>query len=148
MLQDLNWRTLDQRRIDNRLVLLDKVTYDLVAIPASDYLIRNTRPSYGNHSYAYRQITALRYSYKYSAAGLGWGFHIPSAPGHLELSDPWWPTSCEHCQRIKKVKVSNDQVNTIYHAIINWLASCSLVQQVWHNILQRSYTGWANYICA
>ena len=44
MLQDLNWRTLDQRRIDSRLVLLYKVTYDLVAIPASDYLIRNTRP--------------------------------------------------------------------------------------------------------
>ena len=39
MLQDLNWRTLDQRRIDSRLVLLYKVTYDLVAIPASDYLI-------------------------------------------------------------------------------------------------------------
>ena len=33
MLQDLN---LDQRRIDSRLVLLYKVTYDLVAIPASD----------------------------------------------------------------------------------------------------------------
>ena len=39
MLQDFNWRTLDQRRIDSRLVLLYKVTYNLVAIPASDYLI-------------------------------------------------------------------------------------------------------------
>ena len=28
----------DQRRIDCRLVMLYKVTYDLVAIPASDYL--------------------------------------------------------------------------------------------------------------
>ena len=54
MLQDLNWRTLDQRRIDSRLVLLYKVTYDLVAIPASDYLIRNTRPSSRNHPIAYR----------------------------------------------------------------------------------------------
>ena len=36
MLQDLNWRTLDQRRIDSRLVLLYNVTYDLVAIPASN----------------------------------------------------------------------------------------------------------------
>ena len=52
MLQDLNWRTLDQRRIDSRLVLLYKVTYDLVAIPASDYLIRNTRPSSRNHPIA------------------------------------------------------------------------------------------------
>ena len=38
MLRDLNWRTLDQRRIDSRLVLRYKVTYVLVAIPASDYL--------------------------------------------------------------------------------------------------------------
>ena len=53
MLQDLNWRTLDQRRIDSRLVLLYKVTYDLVAISASDYLIRNTRPSPRNHPIAY-----------------------------------------------------------------------------------------------
>ena len=62
MLQDLNWRTLDQRRIDSRLVLLYKVTYDLVAIPASDYLILNTRPSSRNHPIAYRQITSLRTS--------------------------------------------------------------------------------------
>ena len=45
MLQDLNWRPLDQRRIDSRLVLLYKITYDLVAIPAGDYLIRITRSS-------------------------------------------------------------------------------------------------------
>ena len=49
MLQDLNWRTLDQQRIDSRLVLLYKVTYHLMAIPASDYLMRNTRPSSRNH---------------------------------------------------------------------------------------------------
>ena len=45
MLKDLNWRPLDQRRIDSRLVMMYKVTYDLVAIPASDYLVRNTRAS-------------------------------------------------------------------------------------------------------
>ena len=49
MLQDFNCRTLDQRRIDSRLVLLCKVTYDLVAIPASDNLIRHTRPFSRNH---------------------------------------------------------------------------------------------------
>ena len=32
MLRDLNWRTLDQRRIDSRLVLLYKVTYGLVTV--------------------------------------------------------------------------------------------------------------------
>ena len=40
MLQDLNWRTLDQRRIDSRLVLLYKVKRDLVAIPTADFLTR------------------------------------------------------------------------------------------------------------
>ena len=66
MLQDLNWRTLDQRGIDSRLVLLYKVTYDIVAFPASDYLIRNTRPSSRNHLIAYRQITTLKDFYKYT----------------------------------------------------------------------------------
>ena len=45
MLEDLSWRFLNQRRIDSRLVMLYKVTYDLVAIPASQYLTRNTRLS-------------------------------------------------------------------------------------------------------
>ena len=56
LLKDLNWRPLDQRRIDSRLVMMYKVTYDLVAIPASDYLVRNTRASRHIHSLAYRQI--------------------------------------------------------------------------------------------
>ena len=33
MLQNLGWRTLDQMRIDNRLVMMYKITYDIVAIP-------------------------------------------------------------------------------------------------------------------
>ena len=45
MLRDLNWHTLDQRRIDSRLVLLYNITYDLVTIHAFDYLILNTRLS-------------------------------------------------------------------------------------------------------
>ena len=45
MLKDLNWPPLDQRHIDSRLLMMYKVTYDLVAIPASDYLIRNSRAS-------------------------------------------------------------------------------------------------------
>ena len=39
MLKDLNRRPLDQRCIDSRLVMMYKVIYDLVAIPASDYLV-------------------------------------------------------------------------------------------------------------
>ena len=83
MLQDLNWRTLDQRRIDSRLVLLYKVTYDL---------IRNTRPSSRNHSYAYRQITTLRDYYKYTffpRTIIHWNAlppHIPVLPTLAQFS--------------------------------------------------------------
>ena len=66
ILQDLNWRPLDQRRIDSRLVLLYKVTYDLVAIHAGDYLIGNTRSSAKNHPPAYQQITTLKDYYKFT----------------------------------------------------------------------------------
>ena len=92
MLQDLNWRTLDQRRIDSRLVLLYKVTYDLVAIPASDYLIRNTRPSSRNHLIAYRQISTLKDFYKYTFFPwtiIHWNAlpqHIPTLPTLAQFS--------------------------------------------------------------
>ena len=65
MIKDLNWRTLEQRRIDSRLTLMYKITYDLVAIPAADYLIPNTRHSRHNHLLAYRQIPTLKDYYKY-----------------------------------------------------------------------------------
>ncbi|MEW8548673.1 MAG: reverse transcriptase family protein, partial [Candidatus Thiodiazotropha sp.] len=92
MLQDLNWRTLDQRRIDSRLVLLYKVTYDLVAIPASDYLIRNTRPSSRSHPLAYRQITTLKDYYRFTffpRTIIHWNSlppHIPVLPTLAQFS--------------------------------------------------------------
>ena len=64
MLKQLNWRPLDQRRIDSQLVMMYKVTYDLVAIPASDYLVRNTRTSRHIHPLAYRQIQTLKDYYR------------------------------------------------------------------------------------
>ena len=66
MIKDLNWRTLEQRRIDSRLTLMYKITYDLAAIPAADYLIPNTRQSRHNHLLAYRQIPTLKDYYKYT----------------------------------------------------------------------------------
>ena len=65
MIMDLNWRTLEQRRIDSQLTLMYKITYDLVAIPAAD-LIPNTRQSRHNHQLAYRQIPALKDFYKFT----------------------------------------------------------------------------------
>ena len=45
MLKNLHWRPLDQKRVDSHLVIMYKVTYDHVAIPASEHLIPNRRES-------------------------------------------------------------------------------------------------------
>ena len=84
MLQDLNWRPLDQRRTDRRLVLLYKVTYDIVAIPAGDYLIRNTRRSAKNHPLAYRQITTLKdyYTFTFFPRTI---IHWNALPAHIPI---------------------------------------------------------------
>ena len=66
MLKDLNWRPLDQRRIESRLVMMYEVTDDLVAIPASDFLVRNTRASRYIHPLAYRQIQTLKDYYRFT----------------------------------------------------------------------------------
>ena len=42
MIKDLNWRFLEQRRIDSRLTIMYKITYNLLATPAADYPIPNT----------------------------------------------------------------------------------------------------------
>ena len=92
MLQGLNWRTLDQRRIDSRLVLLYKVTYGLVAISAADYLVRNTRPFIRTHPLAYRQISTLKDYYKFTffpRTIIHWNAlpaHIPVLPTLAQLS--------------------------------------------------------------
>ena len=38
MLEDLQWRTLEQRRADCRLVLLFQIIHGLVQIPPTNYL--------------------------------------------------------------------------------------------------------------
>ena len=66
MIKDLNWRTLEEWCKDSRLTLMHKITYDLVAIPAADYIIPNTRQLRHNHLIAYRQIPTLKDYYKYT----------------------------------------------------------------------------------
>ena len=66
MLNKLSWRPLDQRRIDTRLIMLYKITYDLVAIPLTDYLTPNRRQSKFIHPLAYRQISTTTNYCKYS----------------------------------------------------------------------------------
>ena len=61
MFRNLNWCPLEQRRIDSRLLMMYKITYDLVAISGSDYLIPNCRESRFIHPLAYRQIRTSKW---------------------------------------------------------------------------------------
>ena len=64
MMQSLHWRRLDQRRIDNKLSRLYKITHNLIAIPISDFLIPLVRPSRHYHPLPYMLITATTDYYK------------------------------------------------------------------------------------
>ena len=66
MIQSLHWRRLDQRRIDNKLSLMYKITHNLIAIPFSDFLIPRVRPSRQYHPLSYRLTTATTDYYKFS----------------------------------------------------------------------------------
>ena len=92
MLKDLNWRPLDPRRINSLLIMLYKVTSDLVAIPASQYLTRNTRLSRHIHPLLYRQILTLKDYYRFTffpRSNIHWNAlpaHIPLLPILAQLS--------------------------------------------------------------
>ena len=92
MIKDLNWRTLEQQRIDSQLTLMYKITYDLVAIPAADFLIPDTRQSRHNHQLAYRQIPTLKDYYKFTffpCIKVHWNalpFYIPVLPTVAQFS--------------------------------------------------------------
>ena len=92
MMMDLNWRPLDQRRIYNRLTMLYKDTYDLVAIPASQYLTRNTRLSRHIHPFSYRQIPTPKHYFSQSQLFI-WNAlpaHIPDLPTLTQFSSAVW----------------------------------------------------------
>ena len=58
MMQSLHWRRFDQRRIDNKLSRLYKITHNLIVIAVSGFLIPLLRPSQYYHPLLYRLITA------------------------------------------------------------------------------------------
>ena len=58
MLEDLQWRTLEQRRTDCRLVLLFQIIHGLVQIPPTSYLQPSLNTtSRKNHNYMYQQCS-------------------------------------------------------------------------------------------
>ena len=66
MVQDLGWRTLDQRRADTRLCLFFKILHGLVAVPQPDYIQHSKRICRYCHSLAFRQVSTSTDHYKYS----------------------------------------------------------------------------------
>ena len=66
IVQDLLWRTLDQRRADARLCLFYKVIHGLVAIPLPDYIQYSNRISRYCHSMTFMQVSTSQNYYKYS----------------------------------------------------------------------------------
>ena len=108
MFRKLRWRPLDQRRIENCLIMLYKITYGLVAIPVAEYLVSNRRESKFIHPLAYRQIQTSTNYYKFSffpRAIVDW---IPSPPALLcflpwhssAMLYAWWCTSPLNCQTL------------------------------------------------
>ena len=67
MLEDLQWRTLEQRRTDCRLVLLFQIIHGLVQIPPTNYLQPSLNTtSRKNHNYTYQQCSTRTNYFKYS----------------------------------------------------------------------------------
>ena len=67
MLEDLQWRTLEQRRTDCRLVLLLQIIHGLVQIPPTNYLQPSLNTtSRKNHNYTYQQCSTRTNYFKYS----------------------------------------------------------------------------------
>ena len=54
MLRSLDWRSLEQRRVDSRLSMLFKIRHHLLAIDEESYLKRGT----GRREHQYRQLRA------------------------------------------------------------------------------------------
>ena len=66
MLDQLGWRTLEQRRSAARLCLFYKIVYGLVAVPYPEYVQPIHRVSRYCHSMTFRQIQTSTNYYKYS----------------------------------------------------------------------------------
>ena len=66
IVNDLGWRTLEQRRADLRLCLFFKMVYGLVAVPLPDYIEQSNRISRYCHSMTFRQLHTSKEYYKHS----------------------------------------------------------------------------------
>ena len=66
IVNNLGWRTLEQRRADARLCLFYKIVHGLVAVPLPDYIQPSNSISRYCHSMTFRQLHTTKNYYKYS----------------------------------------------------------------------------------
>ena len=66
MMNELGWKPLNERRKEQRLVLLFKIVNDLVAIPAENNIEYNQRPSRTSNSKQIKVLSATTEIYKHS----------------------------------------------------------------------------------
>ena len=66
MLQDLDWESLESRRVKIQLTLLFKVIQDLVDIPAAAYPTPASSCTRANHTKKLRQISSRSDAYTFS----------------------------------------------------------------------------------
>jgi hypothetical protein len=68
IINELGWKPLNERRKEQRLVLLFKIVNDLVAIPADNNIEYNQRPSRTSNSKQIKVLSATTeiYMYKHS----------------------------------------------------------------------------------
>ena len=66
MLQCLQWRRLDLRRIDQRLVMFQNILHNQVAIPLPNFVTPLSRPSRYSHSQAFQVIATKSDYHKFS----------------------------------------------------------------------------------
>ena len=85
MLNTLNWPTLAERRLRTRLVMMYKITHQLVAISSSTILIPSDSRTRKHHSLTYRHIFTSKDSYRFSI------FHIQSHNGTFYQYQLYFP---------------------------------------------------------
>ena len=66
MLQDLGWKSLEDRRRDIRLALFFKAVHGLAAVPTTDTLIKADKRTRSNHPHKFRHIPADSTAYRQS----------------------------------------------------------------------------------
>lgn len=66
MLNTLNWPQLAQRRLRTRLVMMYKITHQLVAIPSNAVLIPSDSRTRKHHTLTFRHIYTSKDSYRFS----------------------------------------------------------------------------------